>query len=766
MPEKDLQFIRSLMTTPLGQVLERINQVFWVCSADLSETLYVSPAYEEIWGRPTQNLYERPESFTDPICPEDRQRVLAAIEGLLNGVEMDEEYRIARPDGSIRWIHDRAFGLRDSSGQLYCLAGIAEDITERKQAEVALRESELHLRLALNAAQLGTWDWNLETNVVTWSERTEEIFGYAPGTFPGTYEGFIDRVHPEDRSRVAQECARSVSDLIPCSFEYRLLLPDGTVRWVAEKGEFLFDEAGQPRSLGGVMMDITERKIAEEALRSSEEQFRRVFDEAPIGMALTGSDGRFFKANRVFQEMLGYSESELMPFTCANITHPEDLKQEIPYIQQVKRGEIDRFQLETRFFKKNQEIVWVNLTLMMLRGKAGEILYTLGMIEDITERKLAVEALRDSEQQYRQLAENIGHVTWLITPDTKQLFYISPNYEQVWGKSCASLYEKPLSFMDIIHPEDKEKAVAALELDSTRMDLEYRIIRSDGTMRWIHVRTHPVLNETGEIYRVVGIAEDITVCKIAEEEILKALQREQELSEAKSRFIAMTSHDLRTPLTTIQSSVDLLKHRSEKLSPERQLLHLDRISSATEQMTSMVQDVLLLSEAEAGNLQFNPALVDLAQLCRSVVADLEVAHKNQHIVEFAVSDEYGTRDLLLDSKLVRYILINLLTNAFKYSRQGSTIQLHLICHPESVVLRIQNQGIGIPAQDIPRLFESFYRASNAGMVQGTGLGLAIVKQCVDLHGGKITVDSAVGKGATFTVTLPLINNGIHSSKIL
>jgi PAS domain S-box-containing protein len=403
---------------------------------------------------------------------------------------------------------------------------------------------------------------------------------------------------------------------------------------------------------------------------------------------------------------------------------------------------------------------------MMLRGKAGEILYTLGMIEDITERKLAVEALRDSEQQYRQLAENIGHVTWLITPDTKQLFYISPNYEQVWGKSCASLYEKPLSFMDIIHPEDKEKAVAALELDSTRMDLEYRIIRSDGTMRWIHTRTHPVLNETGEIYRVVGIAEDITVCKIAEEEILKALQREQELSEAKSRFIAMTSHDLRTPLTTIQSSVDLLKHRSEKLSPERQLLHLDRISSATEQMTSMVQDVLLLSEAEAGNLQFNPALVDLAQLCRSVVADLEVAHKNQHIVEFAVSDEYGTRDLLLDSKLVRYILINLLTNAFKYSRQGSTIQLHLICHPESVVLRIQDQGIGIPAQDIPRLFESFYRASNAGMVEGTGLGLAIVKQCVDLHGGKITVDSAVGKGATFTVTLPLINNGIHSSKIL
>jgi PAS domain S-box-containing protein len=637
MPGKDLQFIRSLMTTPLGQVLERINQVFWVCSADLSETLYVSPAYEEIWGRPTQDLYSRPESFTSPICPEDRERVLAAVERLLAGVEMDEEYRIARPDGSIRWIHDRAFGLRDSEGQLYCLAGIAEDITERKQAEVASHESELQLRLALNAAGLGTWDWNLETNLVTWSERTEEIFGYAPGTFPGTYEGFIARVHPSDRDMVSLECARSVSEKIPCGFEYRLLLPDGTVRWVAEKGDFLKDETGQPRHLCGVMKDITSRKIAEEALRKSEEQFRRVFDEAPIGMGLTGSDGCFFKANRAFIEMLGYTESELKTFKCSDITHPEDLKHEIPYVQQVKRGEIDSFQLETRFFKKNQEIVWVNLTLMMLRGKAGEILYTLGMVEDITVRK------------------------------------------------------------------------------------------------------------------------------IAEEEIIKALQRERELSEAKSRFIAMTSHDLRTPLTTIQSSLDLLKHRS-KLSEERQQTHLDRIESAVIKMTGMVQDVLILSEASAGKLQFNPFPVDLVQLCRTLVSELQFANTHQHSLTFAVSDECGTRELLLDSKLVRYILINLLTNASKYSSQGSPIQFDLTYHPESVVFRIQDQGIGIPPEDIPHLFECFYRASNAGTFQGTGLGLAIVKQCVDLHSGEITVDSVVGEGTTFTVTLPLSNNGIHSSK--
>ena len=260
------------------------------------------------------------------------------------------------------------------------------------------------------------------------------------------------------------------------------------------------------------------------------------------------------------------------------------------------------------------------------------------------------------------------------------------------------------------------------------------------------------------------------VRQLAEAEVFKALQRERELSEAKSRFIAMTSHDIRTPLTTIQSSVDLLKRYPEQLSSSRRQEHLDRISRAVEQMTQMMQDVLLLSEAEAGKLQFMQNPVDLVQLCRSLVAELLISNSKQHKITFTytgdctaalsglVSKEGESEALIqyyLDEKLVRYILMNLLSNALKYSPPGSTISFDLTCHSESVVFRIQDQGTGIPSEDIPRLFESFYRASNAGAVQGTGLGLAIAKQCVDLHSGEITVDSVVGEGTTFTVTLPL-----------
>ncbi len=244
------------------------------------------------------------------------------------------------------------------------------------------------------------------------------------------------------------------------------------------------------------------------------------------------------------------------------------------------------------------------------------------------------------------------------------------------------------------------------------------------------------------------------VQQLAEAEIFKALQRERELSEAKSRFIAMTSHDLRTPLTTIQSSVDLLGRYPEQLSSERHQDHLTRISSAVVQMNSMIQDVLLLSEAEAGQLQFNPAPVDLVQLCRHLIADLQVGDKKQHSIAFTVSEEREREPSVLDEKLVRYILTNLLVNASKYSPVGTTVRFDLKRQSDQAIFQIQDRGIGIPQEELSRIFETFYRATNAGTFNGTGLGLAIAKQCADLHGGQIAVDSVVGEGTTFTVTLP------------
>jgi signal transduction histidine kinase len=239
----------------------------------------------------------------------------------------------------------------------------------------------------------------------------------------------------------------------------------------------------------------------------------------------------------------------------------------------------------------------------------------------------------------------------------------------------------------------------------------------------------------------------------AEEEVRRALLKEQELSELKSRFLSTTSHEFRTPLTTVLSSSEMLERYWHKWSEETQFTHLHRIQNAVKQMTQMLHDVLTLSQAEAGKLEFNPEPLDLEQFCSELVEDLQLSDGERHTIAF----ESECQDVLaiLDAKLLRHILTNLLTNALKYSPNGTTVRFSVIYQEREAIFQIQDQGIGIPKEDTKCLFDSFYRATNVGTIQGTGLGLAIVKQCVDIYKGKIAVDSVVGKGTTFTVTLPL-----------
>lgn len=605
---------------------------------------FITPCCRDIYEIEPEVILENASLIFDQIHSEDRASFDSCVED--SGTTLEPMYwegRITTPLGKVKWLSVRARPELLMNGDILW-DGLMTDITDRKQTELAWRESELQLRMALNVSQMGTWDWNLKTNLITWSERTEEIFGYAPSTFDGTYEGFINRIHPEDRDKFIQACSQSLEKKIPCSLEYRLLLPDGIIRWVAEKGDFLFDDRGQPLRLSGVMMDITERKLAEEKLKKNE-------------------------ANLLAAQRIAHVGS-------------------------------------WEFDVQSQQLTW-------------------------SQEKCRIFGLDPSEPE--------------------------PTYPQL---------------MEMIHPDDRpifEQAVNQALASGTSYEIVFRIKRPNGQIRHIETKGESVFNDSKQIIQLFGTVVDITERKLAEEETLKALQRERELSEAKSRFIAMASHEFRTPLTTIQSSADLLQRYSERLAPEKQQEHFKRISSAVEEMNLMVQDVLLLSEAEAGKLEFNPAPVDLVQLCWSLVADLKMAGNHQNNITFNLScdstaplnntvssegNKEKSTQYVLDEKLLRYTLKNLLSNALKYSPQGSPIRFELTCHQNQVVFQIQDQGMGIPSEAIPRLFESFYRASNVGIIQGTGLGLAIAKQCIDLHAGQITVDSSVGTGTTFTVTLP------------
>lgn len=238
-----------------------------------------------------------------------------------------------------------------------------------------------------------------------------------------------------------------------------------------------------------------------------------------------------------------------------------------------------------------------------------------------------------------------------------------------------------------------------------------------------------------------------------EEELRHALAKEKELSDLKSNIISVVSHEYRTPLATILSSAELLENYSHKWTEDKKQRHFQRIQSSVHHLTQLVSDVLVLSKAEAGKLEFNPVSLDLVAFCRELVEELQLTVRTEHNISFMCLD--SGIEACLDEKLLRQFLSNLISNAIKYSPEGGNIQFELFGEQDAVTFRIRDQGIGIPLKDQAQLFEAFHRSSNVGTISGTGLGLAIVKRCVELHGGQIAVESEVGVGTTFTITLPL-----------
>lgn len=241
----------------------------------------------------------------------------------------------------------------------------------------------------------------------------------------------------------------------------------------------------------------------------------------------------------------------------------------------------------------------------------------------------------------------------------------------------------------------------------------------------------------------------------------KARYKEKELEEIKSRFITTASHEFRTPLTIIATSAGLLEQYSHKLTQEKQRKHLERIQMSVEHITQLLEDALVINQAESGELKFQPLPLDLAQFCHNLVEKLQNSIDSNHQIvlqigaQNSLSDADKNINTCMDKELLLQILTNLLSNAIKFSPPGKTVHFQLDFQDGAAIFQIKDQGIGIPREEQQKVFDTFYRANNVGHIPGVGLGLSVVKKCVDLHKGKITVASELGVGTTLTVRIPL-----------
>ncbi|MEM9507424.1 MAG: HAMP domain-containing sensor histidine kinase [Cyanobacteria bacterium P01_E01_bin.35] len=247
---------------------------------------------------------------------------------------------------------------------------------------------------------------------------------------------------------------------------------------------------------------------------------------------------------------------------------------------------------------------------------------------------------------------------------------------------------------------------------------------------------------------------DSLALKTAQDKLQGALSQEKELSQLKSRFVSTVSHEFRNPLNSISGMAQILKTYGDQLAPEKKAAVLAGLQRNVDKMTELLDDVLTISRQEMGKLQFTPVLLDLENFCRGLIGEIQMTFNREQQINFVYEGE--TTEFYLDLKLLHHILTNLLTNASKYSPQDTAINFTVSDSPSEIIIKISDRGIGIPAEDLPYLFDAFYRASNSEGYQGTGLGLAIVKEYVELHRGQISVTSELEVGTTFTIVIPVI----------
>jgi len=321
----------------------------------------------------------------------------AAARAVIKGeTSLDEEIEIESFDGTRKTILHSAVPLRDNYQRITGAVIINQDISARKEAEHALRRKEADLRKAQEIAKLGSWTSDMSGRV-SWSDELYRICGVSPETFTPNAKSLLNLIHPDDRPAMRAWIDACSAGEKPGEFEFRIIWPDGTVRFISARGELVPDVKDRQLHLAGAAQDITERKLAEEALATSESAFCATFEQAAVGMARVATDGRWLQVNQRLCDIVGYTRDELLALTFQDITHPDDLDADLGFVLQVLAGDTNTYSKEMRFIRKDSSMVWINFTVGLVRDSVGAPAYSISVVEEITKRKRAEEALAEKQ---------------------------------------------------------------------------------------------------------------------------------------------------------------------------------------------------------------------------------------------------------------------------------------------------------------------------------------------------------------------------------
>jgi len=497
---------------------------------------------------------------------------------------------------------------------------------------------------------------------------------------------------------------------------------------------------------------MREHALTQRALEHSEHQLRSITDNLPVLISFIGRDLRYRFVNKLYETWVGQPLSSFVGKSLMDANTEADYRELKPYLERVLSGESVEFDAE-RAFTTGRRHVRISYVPHWADDQVVDGFFAL--IQDITDAKASEQAIKESEERLRSVIQNMP-VMMLATEKSGNIIVWNRECERITGYSAEEIVGNEKGF-ELLYPDadHRAKMKEALLVHSDYRDWEFHLTCRDGTVKtisWFNIASrYPVPGWT-----TWEMGFDVSERNRSRVELEEALESEKELGELKSRFIAMASHEFRTPLTTIQAAVDLMLRYSDRIDEEQKQSHLMEISREVSNITGLLNDALTIGRDEAGKLSFDPQPTNLRALCADLLEKAKLDAVDDHHVTYRC--EGGCASVCVDEQLVRHIVTNLLSNAIKYSPRGGEVRLNVRCGTDEVTISVEDQGIGIPPDGRKHIFEAFHRFKNVGAISGTGLGMAILKRSVDRHGGSVNYESEEGKGTKFTVTLPVSTN--------
>ncbi|HZE62024.1 MAG TPA: PAS domain S-box protein [Burkholderiales bacterium] len=726
--------------------------------------LGVNRAWEEFFGlkgesfigKQVADLYPQDPAIGERHADMDRQ--LYAHPGRQN-----YEIRVRAANGELRDAIYYKATYTDARGEVAGLIGAIVDITARTNAETALRDNEARWRAIVNSANEGILVYDRELKIVAGNQAAERILGLPLPEIVGAagFTAMLPCVHsdgspmlPDDRpTRIMVRTGKPLSGHV-----IGVKRPGGARTWLSINTGFLrHHEATDWYGVVSSFTDITAQRNAETALRESEERYRRTFELAGSGVAHIALDRKFIRVNRRLCEMLGYPEHELIGMTGRQISHPEDLDVINKERAKMERGEVDHVRVEKRYVRKDGSTVWISFSMVVEHDEAGRPTYEIAIFDDITERRAAEEAVRESEARFRSLTQLSSDWYW-EQDENFGLKFMSRRMGERTGLDAAAFIGRKRWDQPALNLTDADWAAhqAQLERHEPFRDFEMERPNPAGGTRWISVSGEPVFDADGRCTGYRGVGSDITARKQQEAELKRAhddlAKKAEELQRSNAeleQFAYVASHDLQEPLRMVSSYTQLLgKRYGDKLQGDAQeFMHY--IVDGAARMKQLIEDLLAYSRVGTKGKEFKSVPVEAP--LRKAITNLRAAIEESSAA--VTWDPLPSVDA--DEMQLAQLFQNLMGNALKFRGSGVP-RIHVSAEEQDGEwhLTLADNGIGIEPQYFERIFMLFQRLHTMGEYPGTGIGLAICKKVVERHGGRIWVTSTLGEGSQFHITLP------------